>query len=356
MKTKLKRLTNEYIAKNSDIKFGLLSRNQYVEVLKKIVLPIKNKKLRKKIDELKPGRTPQISFFNLMEFLGKEYPGLKFAYSDKEEFPQHSMIYQENDWNHKLFIFSCDFLPQLRVDFPKLERLMVKCISTMYHRLGFEGLCQGGRFYSEEWIKDGLDDNIAQAKPISDKDHIYHEGLKRCRADYAAKDKLYTDKMLKMVNLKKLEKDLDQLEVPKHYKHVQQLMKDMIDISKNDKTITDYNNIACKRHFDEEGNDPNEEMPALFEESFLFVWGGPIGEDDYVQHEVEHSANDTSGNFGYTAYHSESDIDVNTLDDLTDINTKDSKFFGRLAEICGRFSTVRDAIYNKQITSEYVLP
>ncbi len=77
--------------------------------------------------------------------------------------------------------------------------------------------------------------------------------------------------------------------------------------------------------------------------------------DTAFEADIMAAANDYMGNFGYVPYCCEEEVSIGTVDDLLELRNSDARFFSRLENICGRFNTIRDQIYNKELTANYEL-
>jgi hypothetical protein len=129
-----------------------------------------------------------------------------------------------------------------------------------------------------------------------------------------------------------------------------------------EKTITGYSNEALNMFFEvnDYTKDSNNEWviedgwPLTLEDRILFCWSGEDSNgNDIVFYEIEAAANSFAGEWGYTEYSLDIEIEEDfSIDDLISNYHKDRRFFINLEKIFVKFNKMRNEIVHGTLKTE----
>lgn len=362
MKTKLKSLSQEYVYAHSDMKTGILGRDQAVMALKAIIKSTKNKKLLKSIDNIKPGKNPHESLQHFLEWLAKNYASLYFRAKEGEYFFGYLNC---DDMKTALLPFPMDFLPSLGRINRKLSNLALRaCYSfAQYHGIGEPSY--GNRLYNDDWIIDSLVDQVEGERNPSRETAIemaaYGETLQsylKERPGYLKRFNRYA-KIAPDVDV--ISKEIDQFECDERLQFVIDVLRAMMDIC-GEKSITEYSNEAMEIFMEVNGGTKDSDgywseedgHPLSLEDRIMFCWGGTNSNgQDYVFYEIESAANSFAGEWGYAEYSVDRKIkDSGCLDELLEGYGVDTTFFNKLEALWRAFDKMRDKIVLEKLENQ----
>lgn len=365
MKTILKPLNSKYVHTYSDIKYGILGRNQAVDALKKILTTINSKKFLKQIDKLKPGKNPNESLIVFLDWLYKKYPGIYFR---GEEGKYYFGYTSPDQMKRSILPFPMDFVDNLIKMDTRLGNLAIKACYAFatFHRIGEP--CYGNRLYNEEYGYDSLGEYIDSGphNPSDDAKKEYEETRKifesytNIRGKYEKRFMGYTHKWQDPYLIDEL---LAKHECDSRLQFVIDVLRKMLELC-GSKTIEEYSyeglEIFCEINEipkDESGQFMFDDgFPLTLEDRIMFVWAGETESGyDPIFSDIEAAANSYAGEFGYTDYSIDREIHKKfELEDFMNEYKIDAAFFTALESVYNEYLAMRNEIMFGTIKDEII--
>jgi len=345
MRITFKPLSKEHVFAFSDIRYGFLGRDEAVTALKQLIEGIEDPKLLKRIDRIKPERTPQQSLVKLILWLEDIFPGMYFKTENGINY-----LGTTNSGIDEIYAFPIDFVPTLKQICPEIEEIFLHALYSFINYQQIADPMYGNRLYNIEFSEDSLIDQARTDDPDGYFKKIL-DNIEYMNTHYANRLLTLSTSTWSIWHIKKKIKDL---QYPVFLKPVEDLIYSLLDLS-DGPCIHEYAKQALDM-FCELNDIPKDEdgmwdfydgSPVCLDDLLAVVWDGP-GEDlqsGYWEAEMEYAANDYSGHFGHCTYSIHEKVTPNlSIDKLLEMNNQDHKFFGAIKDLLWEFKNVRKTI------------